>query len=140
MDHYEKEWLSNYDGFSPSYDIRNVDHFFSVFHLHNEAKQFFSYVNSRHPNVKLTMETEINKVIPFLDALIYNNKYIQKGNNILNTSTYDKLTYSGLLLSFDSFPSCFYKISLIKCLIDRAYKIKIHGLVFIMIQPKSKKL
>ena len=60
------------------------------------------------------MESEVDKVIP--------NKDIQKGNNILNTTTYHKLTYSGLFLSFDSFTSCFYKISLIKCLIDRAYK------------------
>ena len=45
------------------------------------------------------------------------------GNNILNTTTYHKCNYSGLHLSFDSFTSFFYKISFIKCLIDRAYKI-----------------
>ena len=43
--------------------------------------------------------------------------------NILNTTAYHKSTYSGLLLNFDSFTSRFYKISLLKCLIDRAYKI-----------------
>ena len=63
------------------------------------------------------METEVHKVIPFLDLLIDNRK------NILNTTTYHKLTYSCLLLNFDSFTSRFYKTSLIKCLIDRAYKI-----------------
>ena len=41
----------------------------------------------------------------------------------MDTTTYHKSTYSGLLLNFDSFTSRFYKISLIKCLIDRAYKI-----------------
>ena len=56
MGHYEKEWLSNYDGFSPSYYTRNADHIFSVFHSDHifsddEAKHFFSYVNSRDPNV-----------------------------------------------------------------------------------------
>ena len=104
MGHYEKEWLNSYDGVSPSYYTRYVD----------EAKRFFSYLNSRHPNVKFTMETEVHKVILFLDVLIDNR------NNILNTNTYYKLTYSGLLLNFDSFTSRFYKISLIKCLIDRA--------------------
>ena len=59
----------------------------------------------------------IRIVIPFLDVLIDNC------SNILNTTTYHKSTYSGLLLNFDSFTSRFYKISLIKCLIDRAYKI-----------------
>ena len=63
------------------------------------------------------METEVNKVIPFLDVLADNR------SNILNTTTYHKSTYSGSLLNFDSFTSRFYKISLIKCLIDRAYKI-----------------
>ena len=59
----------------------------------------------------------MNKVIPFLDVLIDNR------NNILNTTTYHKWTHSGLLLYFDSFTSHFYKISLIKCLIDRTHKI-----------------
>ena len=63
------------------------------------------------------METEKDKVIPFLDVLIANR------NNNLNTTTYHKLTYYDLLLVFNSFPSRFYKISLIKCLIDCAYKI-----------------
>ena len=62
------------------------------------------------------LQRQFNQVIPFLDALIDNR------SNILNTTTYHKSTYSGLLLNFDSFTSRFYKISLIKCLIDRAYK------------------
>ena len=62
------------------------------------------------------METNVNKVIPFLDVPIDNR------NNILNTTTYHKSTYSGLLLNFDSFTSRFYKISFTKCLIDCAYK------------------
>ena len=63
------------------------------------------------------METEVNKIIPFLDVLIDNSQ------NILKTSTYHKSTHSGLHLNHTSFTSCFYKIGLIKCLIDRAYKI-----------------
>ena len=49
------------------------------------------------------METEVNKVIPFLDVLIDNR------NNILNTTTYHKSAYSGLLLNFNSFASRFTK-------------------------------
>ena len=64
------------------------------------------------------METEVKKFIPLLDILIDNR------NNILNTDSYHKFTYSGLLLDFDIFTSRFYKISFIKCSIDRAYKIK----------------
>ena len=48
---------------------------------------------------------------------------IDKHNNILNTATYHKLVYSALLINFKSFTSLYYKISLIKCPIDRAYKL-----------------
>ena len=77
MGHYEKEWLSNYNRVSPSYYTQHVDNIFSVFDSHNEAKQFFSYLNSRHPNIKFTMETEINKIIPFLEVLIDNRDYFE---------------------------------------------------------------
>ena len=82
-----------------------------------KQKNIFNYINARHPNIKFTMETEVNKIILFLDVLIDNSQ------NILKTSTYHKSTYSGLLLNYTSFTSRFYKIGLIKCLIDRAYKI-----------------
>ena len=117
MGHYQKEWLHNYYGFSSSYYTQYVDDIVSVFNSHDEVKRFFSYLNSRHPTITSTMETETNKLIPFLDVLIDNH------NNILNTTTYHKSTYSGLLLYFNSFNSCFYKISLIKCFIDCSYKI-----------------
>ena len=58
--HYEKEWLSNYDIL---HDAQYVDNIFLVFSLHDKAKRFFSYLNSRHPNIKFTTETEVNKVI-----------------------------------------------------------------------------
>ena len=63
------------------------------------------------------METEVNKIIPFLDVLIDNSQ------NILKTSTYHKSAYSSLLLNYTSFTPCFCKIGLIKCQIDRTYKI-----------------
>ena len=44
-------------------------------------------------------------------------------NQNLSVQTYLKSTYTGLLLNFKSFTSFSYKISLIKCLIDRSFKI-----------------
>ena len=110
-------WIENFQGPPPSYYKRYVDNIFSVFNNSFEAKEFFNYINTRHPNINFTMETEVNKIIPFLAALI---DYSQ---NILKTSTYHKFTYSRLLLNDTSFTSRFYKTGLIKCLIDRAYKI-----------------
>ena len=82
-----------------------------------KQKNIFNYINARHPNIKFTMETEVNKIILFLDVLIDNSR------NILKTSTYHQSTYSSLLLNYTSFTSRFYRIVLMKCLIDRAYKI-----------------
>ena len=47
-------------------------------------------------------------------------------NQNLTLQSYHKLTYTGLLLNFKSFTSFSYKISLIKCLIDRSFKICNH--------------
>ena len=44
-------------------------------------------------------------------------------NQNLTLQTYHKSTYTGLLLNFKSFTSFSYKISLIKCLVDRSFKI-----------------
>ena len=64
-------------------------------------------MSTRHPNTKLTVEIEVDRIIPFLYVLIDNSQ------NILKTSTYHKSTYSGLLLNCTSFISRFYKIGLI---------------------------
>ena len=56
--------------------------------------------------------------------------FIDNHNNILSTTTYHKLTYSCSLFNFDSFTSRFQKISLIKCLIDRSYKINNKWAIF----------
>ena len=106
MGHHKKEYLSNYNGVLPSFYARYVDDIFLVFNLHDEEKRFFYYLNLKHPNVKFTVETEVNKVISFLDVLIDNR------NNILNITNYHKSTFFGLLLNFDSVTSRFYKISL----------------------------
>ena len=63
------------------------------------------------------METETDKQLPFTDVFINNV------NNNLTTSVFHKSTYGGLLEDFTSFTYRAYKIDLIKCLIDRAYKI-----------------
>ena len=67
--------------------------------------------------LSLLWRLKLIKSFPFLDVLIDNSQ------NILKTSTYHKSTYFGLLLNYTSFTSRFYKIGLMKCLIDRAYKI-----------------
>ena len=61
---------------------------------------------------------QINHSIAFLDLFISSIN-----NQNLTLQTNHKSTYAGLLLNCKSFTTFSYKISLIKCLIDRSFKI-----------------
>ena len=63
-------------------------------------------------------EKQFNHFIAFLDVFISGIN-----NQNLTLKTYDKSTYTRLLLNCKSFTSFLYKISFIKCLIDRSFKI-----------------
>ena len=64
------------------------------------------------------MGKQINQSIAFLDVLISGIN-----NQNLTLQTYHKSAYTALLLSFRSFTSFSYKLNLIKCLIDKSFKI-----------------
>ena len=36
---------------------------------------FFKFLNTQHPNIKFIFEKQVNKQIPFLDALVTNDGY-----------------------------------------------------------------
>ena len=63
-------------------------------------------------------EKQVNYSIVFIDVFIWGI-----GNQNLTLQTYYKSTYIGLLWNFKSFTLFSHKISLIKCLIDRSFKI-----------------
>ena len=93
----ESEFLESCpDSFKPSFYKRYVDDTFVTFQNEQQADNFLKFINSRHPNIKFTMEVENNKSLPFLDILV--NR--QEG---INTSVYRKKTYTGLGSSFYSF-------------------------------------
>ena len=118
LGHHENIWLKNYQGPSNLFYRRYVDDVFCVFDNENDAELFFDFINSQHPNIKFTMEKEINRVLVFLDVCIDNNY-----PSCLKISTYRKKTCTGLLTNFFSFTSFSYKVGLIRTLVDRAYKI-----------------
>ena len=67
-----------------------------------------NFLNNSHPNIKFTIEKQINDSITFLDVFIEGIN-----NQNLKLQTYHKSTYTGFLLSLKSFTSFSYKISLI---------------------------
>ena len=79
-----------------------------------DSLNLLSFLNNKHPDIEFTIEKQIKHSIAFLDAFISGIN-----NQNLTLQTYHKSTYTELLLNFKSFTSFSYKISLIKCLIDR---------------------
>ena len=118
MGKHEKEWLQNFSGSGVLFYRRYIDDIFCVFEKEENVLGFFEYLNSRHPNIKFTMEKENNEVLSFLDVLV---KKEVSGKFI--TTTYRKPTFTGLLTNFTSFISSSYKFGLIKTLFNRAAKI-----------------
>ena len=92
---------------------------FQLFLTLNKIHSIFKiFLNNRYTIIKFTIEKQINHSISFLDVLISG-----VNNQNVTLQKYHKTTYTGLLLNFESFTSFSYKISLIKFLIDRSFKI-----------------
>ena len=109
-------WLNEYNLNKPKFYLKYVDDILAAFGNEQGSLNFLTVLNSRHPNIKFTIEKQKNYSIAFLDVLISGIN-----NQNLTLQTYLKSTYTGLLLNFKSFTSFLYKISLIKCLIDRSF-------------------
>ena len=118
MGHYEKIWIENYSGIKPEIYKRYVDDIFCLFKNEADALSFFEYLNKQHVNIKFTYEKEIEGKLCFLDVLIKN-----VNTQTFETSIFRKSTFTGLLTNFLSFAPMFYKVALIKTLINRLYYI-----------------
>ena len=118
MGFYESKWLNEHNLNKTKFYLRHVDDILATFDKEQDSLNFLRFLNKRHPNIKFTIEKQINHSITFLDIFISGIN-----NQNLTSQTYQKLNYTGLLLNFKSFTSFSYKISLIQCLVDRLFKI-----------------
>ena len=118
MCHFESTAIAEYLGILPLNYNRYVDDCFLIFCTKAQCDVFFNYLNSRHPNIKFTKEVENDNSLPFLDI-----KIIPDEHSLLSTSVYHKPTFSGLYLQWKSFVPKQYKISLVNCLLYRAWRI-----------------
>ena len=117
MGFHEQNWIEQATNVKPVWYKRYVVDIFAVFESESDGDAFYSYLNTRHENIKFTFEKEKDNKLPFLDILINNNE------SDLQTSVFHKKTYTGLLLNYFSFvPNC-YKLGLTKTLVDRMYRI-----------------
>ena len=125
----ELKKVSINDKFLVSYDVNSL---FSNIPLKETIKLAVGLIKTSNPNLKISSDdlTQLFKFATCETLSLFNGKFYDQIDNvvdnsqyILKTSTNHKSTYSGVLLNYTSFTFRFYKIGLIKCLTDRAYKI-----------------
>lgn len=74
----------------PSCWLRYVDDTFVVWpHGPDKLQNFLRHINSVHPNINFTMETEVNNKLPFLDCLV-----LKKPDGTLGHTVYRKPTHT----------------------------------------------
>ena len=117
MGHHEQHWLIQKEALSVLFYKRYVDDIFCIFKTSEQADKFLDFLNTRHKNIKFTIEKEQDQKLPFLDVLI-----TKKSNNRITTN-YRKSTETGLLTKYLSFILTRYKLRLVKAYVDRLYKI-----------------
>ena len=118
MCHHEKLWLSSCPSeFAPIFYRRYVDDCFVIFRDRTHVDLFLDFLNSKHRNIKFTVEQESQGKLPFLDVLV------RKEGGRLQTSVFRKPTFSGLGTSFFSFISRSLKFSSVSSALYRAYRL-----------------
>ena len=110
---HESKWLNEYNLSKPKFYLRYANDILAAFVNEQDSLRFFNFLKNQHPIIKFIIEKHINHFISFLDVFSFNN---------LTLKTYRKWTYTRLLLNLKSFTSFSYKISIVKCLIDRSFK------------------
>ena len=94
-----------------------VDDTLSIMPDVQAASTFLSSLNEIHPSISLTMELERNRKLPFLRMEIIRN------STRLDRKVYRKPTDTGLLLHYHSHVHMKYKHSLLKTMLNRAFKL-----------------
>ena len=97
---------------------RYVDDILAAFDKEQDSLNLLNVLNKKHPNIKFMIEKQVNYSIDFLDAFIS-----VMDNQNLTLQACQKWAYSKLLFNSKGFRSLSCKISLIKCLIERLFKI-----------------
>ena len=116
--YHERRWIDNCPvNFKPQFYRRYMDDTFIVFDNCDQANNFLTYMNSRHPNIRFTIEIEKENKLPFLDLLV------NKSATELDISIYRKPTYTNLGVNFLSACYMKYKMNTFNTFFYRAFKL-----------------
>ena len=67
MGFHESKWLNEYNLNKPKFYLRYVDDILAAF---DNEQDSLNFLNNSHPNIKFTIEKQINHSIAFLDKFI----------------------------------------------------------------------
>ena len=98
----------------PTAYFRYVDDTFAIFDREAEADEFPTKLNCLHPSLKFTFEKEKGKCLRFLDV------YVERTDIGFETSVYQKPTFTGQYVRWESFSPLKRKTSQISTLVHRA--------------------
>ena len=68
MGFHKSKWLNEYNLSKPKFYLRYVDDILAAF---DNEQDSLNFLNNRHPNIKFTIEKQINHSIAFLDVFIF---------------------------------------------------------------------
>ncbi|CAM0512525.1 unnamed protein product [Fasciola hepatica] len=94
---------------------RYVDHVLVITISLEETTWIMDELDRLHPNIRFTMETEIEDTLHFLDI-----KMTRNNDGTMARSVYRKETWTGQCLQFDSFVSVEYERGLVRTLFQTA--------------------
>ena len=112
MGKLEEKAISTFDGPKPRFWRRYVDDVFAIL-KRSVLIKFLAHLNTQHPAIRFTVETESEKELPFLDL------NVRRSDNILSTDVYRKPTHTGRYLDFRSNHPESAKRSVVRSLADR---------------------
>ena len=116
----------------PAFYKRYVNNTLSKMPNVSSASEFLLILNGIHPSLSFTMELEDNSKLPFLGMVIIRN------GPRLETKVCVKPTDTGLLLHYQSHVDVKYKHSLLKTMLNRAFKLSSNWQFFIKNANVSK--
>ena len=70
MGFYESKWLNEYNLNKPKFYLRCVDDILAAFEKEQDPLDLLNFLNNKHPNIKFTLEKEVNHSVGFLDVFI----------------------------------------------------------------------
>ena len=70
MGFYHSKWLNEYNVNKPEFYLWYFDAILAAFEKEQDSLNFFNFLNDKHPNIKFTIEKQVNHSIASLDVFI----------------------------------------------------------------------